>query len=729
MSAFSRKTTGGKSRVFNVNRFGRTNQEIFLQSIINNPGFSSGITELTAGSGITLTPNPITSTGVISATGGGGGEINTLASAGGTSWVLPKTGDQLNIKGITSGAGISLTENANDIEIDTSPAVNDSLIFASHNGVSDAPIVSITAPGVTTLDVSAGEVFFYDYTNVSSGGSPVETPLSYAGISGVAGNQFNGTNLVTFVSIDKTGTIILRNRETLPSESLNEVLLGNCDHTAPGFLSFSVANIVPHTNYGVVESMRQFIRSFGGISMFGLDVTGTAPNNLEIEHTMGTGLRMGGGYNVSANNPNMPMAPSANPVTFVYVHEDASGDLIPIPGQTDVDPEQWNDGGTLQTVPNNNWTVQRVFFFYTSNQMLIYFGNDTYGTSQLAINSIFTEDFVENSDTFGAAPVAYIIAMEGGTDTSTGDFIFRKAAGIRSGAQFAGGTISGASLQSSYDNGASIITTPGQGPVLVTDGSAGANPMLHVVNQFATSILTVSGASTIVGNSLLVGNNGAPGVTFESYGGGPGQTSECRFMELSGSEYVGFKAKDSIAGNVIWNLPATAGTNGQVLTRTIVGNDLDWVTPSGGSGGASDSFFAGRNVNQTIPVNTLTTLVCNVEVHDDGNDYNTGNGFYIIPSDGIYTFSANINMAGAPVLGYSQLAIFLDAVDVAHDLCESSDGFTPFRGCSCSAVLRCTTGQKVCARVFQSNQGLLGLDVIGAVGSNQTSFSGCRLGA
>lgn len=71
-----------------------------------------------------------------------------------------------------------------------------------------------------------------------------------------------------------------------------------------------------------------------------------------------------------------------------------------------------------------------------------------------------------------------------------------------------------------------------------------------------------------------------------------GNTSEIRFYELAanGTNYVGFKAGDSIANNVIWTLPTTDGTSGQVLSTNASGV-LSWITPTSKSAG-SDIFLA-----------------------------------------------------------------------------------------------------------------------------------------
>ena len=71
-----------------------------------------------------------------------------------------------------------------------------------------------------------------------------------------------------------------------------------------------------------------------------------------------------------------------------------------------------------------------------------------------------------------------------------------------------------------------------------------------------------------------------------------GNTSELRFYELAanGTNYVGFKAGDSIASNVIWTLPTADGTSGQFLS-TNGSSVLSWGTPTSKSAG-SDIFLA-----------------------------------------------------------------------------------------------------------------------------------------
>lgn len=98
---------------------------------------------------------------------------------------------------------------------------------------------------------------------------------------------------------------------------------------------------------------------------------------------------------------------------------------------------------------------------------------------------------------------------------------------------------------------------------------------------------------------------------------GVGNTQEIRFRELfaNGSNYVGFKASDAIAANVIWRLPAADGNSNQPLVTDANGN-LSWATArtwprqstAVSANFPSDTTFYGvtdTSVARTITIGTL----------------------------------------------------------------------------------------------------------------------------
>lgn len=72
-----------------------------------------------------------------------------------------------------------------------------------------------------------------------------------------------------------------------------------------------------------------------------------------------------------------------------------------------------------------------------------------------------------------------------------------------------------------------------------------------------------------------------------------GSTNQLRFLELAanGTNYVGFKAPDTIASNIIWTLPSSDGTSGNVLSTNGSGN-LSWIAASSGGSSVTTSATA-----------------------------------------------------------------------------------------------------------------------------------------
>jgi len=61
-----------------------------------------------------------------------------------------------------------------------------------------------------------------------------------------------------------------------------------------------------------------------------------------------------------------------------------------------------------------------------------------------------------------------------------------------------------------------------------------------------------------------------------------GAQRELRFGDADSSAYVGFKSPATVTTNLVWTLPATDGTVGQLLS-TNGSAVLSWATAGGGS--------------------------------------------------------------------------------------------------------------------------------------------------
>jgi len=621
---------------------------------------------------------------------------------------------------ISQGTGIECTPNPITAigSVALSSLTEEKINLSRYNGVTVPPVISINTP--TTFDLSAGVLRFYDFTTVSGGGVPVETILNFAGVTNVLGSLLgSGTESVTYLSINSVGSVIQRNREITPLESNTEILIGNLDHTPGPLTTFFQTTQSAHSCYSIEETVRQFVRSRGGISISGMEFTAVSLT-LSVQNTEGIGLRFGSNH--GANNPDLIVGPSQNPTSLRLVYTDNLG-VFQVSGTTNfLDVANYVNSGVLTAMTPNRFQILRVFYAYGSDTSFIYYGNAEYGTINDAIAAINTEEWSENPDSFVGAPVAIIIAGEGGTDTSDpASFRFIKLGGIRSGADL-GSATANVSLQSAYQNGASIITNMGDGTVLIDDGSAGALTQFSVRDQTSASVFDVNNTQTNV-KIANCGGLGALAVGLQPYGVGAGQTGEIRFQELlaNGTEYVGFKAPDALAAPLIWTLPTILGTSGDVLTRSA-GNTLTWVAPAGG-GGASRGFHTqvgGSSI--IIPPTALTVVIFPSENFDDNNDYNNATGIYTAPTAGLYQFNASVvfsTSAGGDV----QIAIARNGVEISHDGWHAPVAVIA-GGAACSVTYRLLQFDTVRLQCFNST----GFNIsLSSGGGGQNHFSGCKL--
>lgn len=188
------------------------------------------------------------------------------------------------------------------------------------------------------------------------------------------------------------------------------------------------------------------------------------------------------------------------------------------------------------------------------------------------------------------------------------------------------------------------ITTTAGNSLTVDSGTTGALNFGTGANAKTISIGNTTGATAVnisagSGGGTFVSSNG---LTLNPYGTATGNTTEIRFAELAanGTNYVGFKSPDSLAGNVIWTLPIADGTNNQVLSTDGSGH-LMWNSSgacatcftNGGNSFAADAVLGTNDANLlNFRTNSLTRMTIlsggNVGVGDTtpASLFTVGNG-------------------------------------------------------------------------------------------------------
>ncbi len=156
----------------------------------------------------------------------------------------------------------------------------------------------------------------------------------------------------------------------------------------------------------------------------------------------------------------------------------------------------------------------------------------------------------------------------------------------------------------------------------------------------------------------------ANALTIRPYGAAANNTGQLQFRELAanGSNYVGLRAPDALAANLIFRLPTVYGSSGQILGTTGSGV-LTWITPAVG-GGASTSLnnLTATSINQALLPSATNTRDLGSAARAWRSLYTTGIyprtggtlGFGIASSVSLATF-ANQDLTGIATAGSLQI--------------------------------------------------------------------------
>jgi hypothetical protein len=288
-----------------------------------------------------------------------------------------------------------------------------------------------TAPGwnagVVEIQVSAGKGTIW-YNGVVT---VMEWPLlvAYTSDTGsiyvlLGSNGSGGANIITQFTIPT------------PDERRQRIYVG-AYFVSPSTTQVLTSGAAPSMVTEPMAHVRDLAEAIGRINKNGNRFSRNAGNTKGIDKSIGTIYSIGANFNqISPVDPSSVALPELLGATFFYLTQAG----VQLPGTTDIDTLQYDNGGTLTNVPPNDFSIQRIYV-NINNVVTVEYGQFTYNTFSDALNAVGHEPHVSSNTV--AILRSFLIVKHNASDlTADGLFIEAdKFGGGSAGGSSGGGTV------------------------------------------------------------------------------------------------------------------------------------------------------------------------------------------------------------------------------------------------------------------------------------------------
>ena len=237
----------------------------------------------------------------------------------------------------------------------------------------------------TIFDISDGSGLIVDaFTDPEN---PTYVKISWSGLTGITPTYIASDNL-SFIGINSSGVVVQQATPFTNEQRRDIIVWGSIIHTdrvnitSSGDLTHDVL-----TSY----LTNDFANAIGDINIFGNHFD-PASTDLTICKTAGRSFRENSNRKNNLKDPHYLDAVLINPLTFLRAYNDGSSGVTIEGGQTDIDPDSWDDGsGVKATVSANKWTNKWCYYIPSSEIVIVRLGTVEYSNLADAQAGILTD--------------------------------------------------------------------------------------------------------------------------------------------------------------------------------------------------------------------------------------------------------------------------------------------------------------------------------------------------